>query len=291
MAILYGTQSNGETLPVLVDQFGNLLAKGIDGAPGDPGPPGSPGEPGGEGPPGQKGDPGEGVPLPYGPDGAYLQIVDGSPAWTESPGPGPDPGPTEPIVCETLWTNYLLRDAANNGIVVAEPTKYLKELSSWGNYNAQTFEGASNTSNTSASNCVFEDTFQLNDTIGKVLTVSFEMYWIGNSRNDFQTCVASISDPNVVLVNSTYKNQLVDANVPFWYGGTTSWLINRELTEVVTSHTFFGDYKRDNQVFLRYFALEDPGAYLLRRQMRLEQEIKALRGMNTDIDLSRPKRD
>ena len=40
MAILYGTQSNGETLPVLVDQFGNLLAKGIDGEPGPPGPPG-----------------------------------------------------------------------------------------------------------------------------------------------------------------------------------------------------------------------------------------------------------
>jgi hypothetical protein len=37
MAILYGTQSNGETLPVLVDQFGNLLAKGIEGPPGPPG--------------------------------------------------------------------------------------------------------------------------------------------------------------------------------------------------------------------------------------------------------------
>jgi hypothetical protein len=36
MAILYGTQSNGETLPVLVDQFGNLLAKGIEGPPGPP---------------------------------------------------------------------------------------------------------------------------------------------------------------------------------------------------------------------------------------------------------------
>ena len=40
MAILYGTTDNGTTLPVLVDQFGNLLAKGIDGAEGPPGPPG-----------------------------------------------------------------------------------------------------------------------------------------------------------------------------------------------------------------------------------------------------------
>jgi hypothetical protein len=40
MAILYGTTGDGTTLPVLVDQFGNLLAKGIDGPEGPPGPPG-----------------------------------------------------------------------------------------------------------------------------------------------------------------------------------------------------------------------------------------------------------
>ena len=60
MAILYGTQSNGETLPVLVDQFGNLLAKGIDGTPGAPGPPGQ------EGPQG-----------PQGPQGSHMCITSG----------------------------------------------------------------------------------------------------------------------------------------------------------------------------------------------------------------------
>jgi hypothetical protein len=40
MAILFGTTSSGNTLPVLVDQFGNLLAKGIPGDEGPPGPPG-----------------------------------------------------------------------------------------------------------------------------------------------------------------------------------------------------------------------------------------------------------
>jgi hypothetical protein len=43
MAILYGTQSNGETLPVEVNEFGQLVAKGIEGEPGQPGPPGPPG--------------------------------------------------------------------------------------------------------------------------------------------------------------------------------------------------------------------------------------------------------
>ena len=40
MAILYGTTGAGTTLPVLVDQFGNLLAKGIEGPQGPEGPPG-----------------------------------------------------------------------------------------------------------------------------------------------------------------------------------------------------------------------------------------------------------
>ena len=40
MAILYGTQSNGETLPVEVIEFGHLVAKGIAGTTGPPGPPG-----------------------------------------------------------------------------------------------------------------------------------------------------------------------------------------------------------------------------------------------------------
>jgi len=40
MAILFGTTGDGTTLPVLVDQFGNLLAKGIPGDQGPPGPPG-----------------------------------------------------------------------------------------------------------------------------------------------------------------------------------------------------------------------------------------------------------
>ena len=41
--ILYGTQSNGETLPVQVDATGRLVAEGLQGPEGPPGPPGTPG--------------------------------------------------------------------------------------------------------------------------------------------------------------------------------------------------------------------------------------------------------
>lgn len=42
MAILYGTTGSGETLPVEVNEFGQLVAEGLPGQPGPPGPPGLP---------------------------------------------------------------------------------------------------------------------------------------------------------------------------------------------------------------------------------------------------------
>lgn len=82
--ILFGTQSNGETLPVQVDATGRLVAEGLQGEPGQPGEPGAPGQPGEPGPPG------EGVPYPLGEEGSWLAIKDGAPAWvTDGPGPTP----------------------------------------------------------------------------------------------------------------------------------------------------------------------------------------------------------
>lgn len=49
--VLYGTQSNGDTLPVQVDATGRLVAEGLEG------PQGPQGEQGPEGPPGPAGEP------------------------------------------------------------------------------------------------------------------------------------------------------------------------------------------------------------------------------------------
>ncbi len=56
MAILFGTTSDGTTLPVQVNALGQLVAQGMDGAQGPEGPQG---EQGPDGPKGDKGDPGE----------------------------------------------------------------------------------------------------------------------------------------------------------------------------------------------------------------------------------------
>lgn len=49
MAILYGTTADGESLPVQVNEFGQLVAQGVPGPPGPEGPQGPPGD-GGDGP-------------------------------------------------------------------------------------------------------------------------------------------------------------------------------------------------------------------------------------------------
>lgn len=56
MAILYGTQSTGETLPVQVNEFGQLVAQPLPGTQGPPGPTGPEGPQGPEGPPGKDAD-------------------------------------------------------------------------------------------------------------------------------------------------------------------------------------------------------------------------------------------
>ena len=71
--ILLGTQSNGETLPVQVNEFGQLVAEGLPGSEGPPGPPGV----------------GQLPPDPY--EGALLGWLNGGLAWV-SGGVTPIPG-------------------------------------------------------------------------------------------------------------------------------------------------------------------------------------------------------
>jgi hypothetical protein len=55
MAVLFGTTSEGETLPVQVNASGQLVAQGMDGIAGNEGPPGKEGPPGPQGPQGEQG--------------------------------------------------------------------------------------------------------------------------------------------------------------------------------------------------------------------------------------------
>ena len=87
--VLYGTQSNGDTLPVQVDATGRLVAEGLQGQEGPQGPPGQPGANGGS------------FPLPPDPyEGALLGWLNGGLAWV---GNTPIPIPEEVFGPITAW--------------------------------------------------------------------------------------------------------------------------------------------------------------------------------------------
>ena len=78
MAILYGTTAAGDSLPVEVNEFGQLVAQGLQGSEGPPGPPGI----------------GQLPPDPF--EGALLGWEDGALAWVGGGVPVP-PGTFGPI--------------------------------------------------------------------------------------------------------------------------------------------------------------------------------------------------
>ena len=110
--ILLGTQSNGETLPVQVNQFGQLVAEGLQGPPGPEGPSGTcPDLP----------------PDPY--EGALLGWLNGGLAWIGSePVPIP-PGSFGPIKSWDANTGIVgiqgaIPDTIGNGVYLRQIDEY-----------------------------------------------------------------------------------------------------------------------------------------------------------------------
>ena len=283
-----------EKIPNDVEIEGDLtvtgLINGSDGV-GEQGPQGPPGEPGGVGPPGPQGDPGEGVPLPYGPDGAYLQIIDGVPAWTDDPGPGPGPTPEPDIVCTNLWDKYSAFNSANSPIEPPDKTVWLKDQPTWGVDGVESYEGASYKDATGDLSDYGPEVFTLTESFGKVLTVDWMMHYRGTFAKNVSGPVTTTNSQYAQLISSSNPSVQATPSTYYWHHATFSWLLNREIEEIEVTRVLKIQYIDKVQPFIRYFALEDAGAFALRRQMRLEQEIKALRGVTTDIDLSRPTQD
>lgn len=99
--ILLGTQSNGETLPVQVDEFGRLVAEGLQGPTGPPGPPGT----------------GELPPDPY--EGALLGWLNGELTWMGLP-PVPIPeglfGPITSVENGVVTVEGEIPSSVGNGV-------------------------------------------------------------------------------------------------------------------------------------------------------------------------------
>ena len=291
MAILYGTQSNGETLPVLVDQFGNLIAKGIEGQPGQPGQPGTPGEPGGEGPPGPKGDPGEGVPLPYGDEGSYLGIINGVPQWNIPVGPGPGP---EPI--GSAWINP---QDSSQPIDSNDQNIFPSDYLAWGESQAGWLDPASATfaglciNYSGGLDTTQKVTLEIPNNFGKVLVLYAN--WIGTLTTNFQvSCQWGFTFNTSDLVTVTENSQpafsaSTGQRVTSWI--ENSYMFNREVPSLEL--TWFDSFPFANDKRGMFYGWEviDPGTYALRRQMTVEKKLRSLYGMIPLIDDSRPTQD
>lgn len=274
MALLYGTQSNGETLPVLVDQFGNLLAKGIDGAQG---PPGQPGQQGQQGIPGDPGAPGQGVPLPYGEDGSYLQIVSGAPEWTSGSGPtppGPEPVPSN-VSIQDIFDTYSTYNIQGSPINPPDPLEWLVSQDSWTDQPTYVLNGAAFKGNKPLNKP--NDIFLMEGSFGKVLTFRYEFL--------FKQLVDEPKPTMQVNVNSEFAQEIYNDWTPFpglagdnqWVGGTTSYLINSDLPQLEVGLSWDQGQITEMSMFMRYYHLDDAGNYALNEQLRLKQEVRALR--------------
>ena len=272
MAILYGTQSNGETLPVLVDQFGNLLAKGIDGAQG---PPGEQGQQGQQGIPGQPGAPGAGVPTPYGEEGSYLWIKDGSPAWTT----GSDPGPSPEIGTITLdndqpWVDsYSKRGFYNEAEFQPGVTTNYDELMRanpvWSNPNSDVKQGMGTQNN--GSNDEIYLYFSFDTTEGNI--IRFYLNYRMGSSDLGQPVEASMScsDLNFAPIRSTWTTTM--PNVKYgWIHEVYEYMILRPIKNHI-QFTFQTPSKDWGDYFLAKYEIETPQAWLFKQELARQQKI------------------
>ena len=274
MAILYGTQSNGETLPVLVDQFGNLLAKGIDGARG---PAGDQGEQGDQGIPGNPGAPGQGVPLPYGEDGSYLQIVNGAPEWigeTPPEPPGPIPGNVE---LKDIFTYYQAQNETGSSVQPPDGMEWLVNQSSWKPTASNTLNGAVFPLYEEDITTKPKDRYQLTNSFGNVLTVRYEIQYQQDQVYTREKWVFRTDSPYVQIIENTFPKFPDNVSGTAWNGGNISFLCNAEVPEIEIEIQGDRTFMKNKFWFVRWFALEDPGTFALNQQIRLKEEVRALR--------------
>ena len=287
MAILYGTTGDGTTLPVLVDQFGNLLAKGIKGEPGTPGTPGQPGTPGTPGQPGTPGKDGEpgtpgkdgepgtpgkdgiGVPVPYGKEGTFLWIKEGVPAWSEPGDLPPMPEDLNPKD-QTYW-----QVKNEDGSLIpsdVDPFSFARATNNWSAPESSFTDGWQ--SNIPGGGPSTEMLWECREAFGKVLVINMGVvFTAGVNADNF----------NFQLrwdINTSGFNPIKNTDNPFTgnirtgqefgpYNVEFSWLVNRDGIDVFQLEWDHGSnrpqYFANMTTYLKRWELVDPGYFAVAR--------------------------
>jgi len=267
MAILYGTQSNGETLPVLVDQFGNLLAKGIDGLEGPPGPQGPQGPQGPEGPP---------INLPPDPhDGDALGWKDDQLAWLKIY------DPDEPVGWLNASDSCQVTDSSGAYISPSNPLKYLEESAEWMKPEIENSAGGLITSSSGVA--VGEPmAFYVRNSLTKVITLTYKAF-VTYQGNDFSGNPNNIQfdTENIKLVSRQEKGSIFVGDnqqngVWWWYKGTFMW--TRPIDEFTVTNTITkGGIQKTVKNWFMGYKVEDAGTFAVRQQARVFEQVEAVR--------------
>ena len=279
--ILFGTMSNGETLPVQVDGTGRLVAEGLQGEPGQPGTPGAPGEPGQPGPPGEPGEPGapgQGVPLPYGPDGSFLQIVSGQPEWVEGEPPEPPPPGVQIITEPYTASEYETQFRNQNGDVINAPNGWeadAQELPNWGATSfIDPYMGVS-----ARKSMLLYPRFNIEDSLGMVFAVSAQVGWTMEERGQQVIFRANSDNENLQPIRNSQAYIKEAGFQTAWF--EFYWLVNRpSINGVTIQFEAIGApilSNIQNGFALTQWRLYSSAEYLLKRQNYILSELEEIR--------------
>ena len=263
--ILYGTQSNGETLPVQVDATGRLVAEGLQG------PPGEPGQPGSEGPPGPN------VLLPYGEENSYLVIENGVPTWTLNPPTPPGPEPTYDVmlvdnreVPRSDIYDFGVYDDQQNLVVPPDPWDQACRSLPVFSDPTEKRSGIGGRGAEGKGLCSYSLKFNISEALGKVLQLTFVARMAVTYSSAWSTYYSEVSteDTNfqpIKVQDEFYINQSTTQKVVF------SYLINRpDFTDAeftFTTRIRQGSYGYPDWSVLQRWEVIDSSTYLMQRML------------------------
>lgn len=179
MAILYGTTSEGESLPVEVNEFGQLVAEGLTGQQGPPGPPGLPELP----------------PDPF--EGAILGWQDNTLAWLGGSVPLP-PGTFGPIIS---YADGVLTMADDVNLLNGQSV-FLSDAAGDAFYYQPTAQVVSVSGDVYTVNTDF-DMWQVGDSIGSGALFSTTLYDGNQSTQTITTGIDLASQPGLIWLKAT----------------------------------------------------------------------------------------
>ena len=291
--ILFGTQSNGETLPVQVDATGRLVAEGLQGPPGQDGQPGPPGPPGvGELPSGafegavlgwQEGElvwlEPSGLPQPLGTEGQIIQIYKNEPVWLTNPDV-----PPVPFNAVTIKQGQASPDGKfgmfSSESVLQGPDciwdEYAREQRFW-NYN----EGGAQIGLSKRESNSLTQAFNLEFGFSEILQIS------GNGRfqhtsggTDTWEITGTASSSNLVPIN-TLKTWTLSGSGHVDQPFVFTWLINRDSIGEFTIRIGFsgGNFNISDISFINIQSWKtlDAGRVALENQLAMREEVARLR--------------